>query len=207
MERIVLLGCGGHAKSIIDSIESSSEYEIAGFVDKSVDNDYSYKGYKVIGCDDDLISLYNNGIKNAFVCVGFMGKGNIRNALYSSIKEIGFHIPAIIDKSTAIATDAVIGEGTFIGKNAVVNSNAVIGKMSIINTAAVVDHDCAVGDFTHISVGTVLCGAVSVGQSCFIGANSTVIQEIIIGNDVIIGAGSTVIGNVSENTTRVGIVK
>ncbi len=32
MEKIVILGNGGHAKSLIDAIERQRQYEIAGYV-------------------------------------------------------------------------------------------------------------------------------------------------------------------------------
>lgn len=31
MEKIILIGAGGHAKSVVDSIEQAAEYEIVGF--------------------------------------------------------------------------------------------------------------------------------------------------------------------------------
>ena len=67
MEKIVLIGCGGHAKSVVDSIVSQGAYEIVGFVAERIDDSFEYRGYKIIGNDADLASLYDNGIKNAFV--------------------------------------------------------------------------------------------------------------------------------------------
>ena len=207
MEKIILLGCGGHAKSIVDAIESQGIYEILGFIGTQEDKDFLYHNYKVIGSDRELNSFFNSGVANAFVCVGFMGEGEIRNRLFKQLKDIGYKLPLIADKTAVIASDAQIGEGTFIGKNAVINSDAKIGSMVIINTSAIVEHDCVVGDFSHISVGTVLCGNVCIGSSCMIGANATVIQGKKIGNKVIIGAASTVLTDLTDNQKAVGIVK
>lgn len=207
MKKIILLGCGGHAKSIVDVIESKGIYKIVGFIGKDEDKSFIYRDYKVIGSDQDLDFIYGSGVANAFVSIGFMGEGKIRNNLYEQIKHIGFNIPSIIDDTAVISADAIIGEGTFVGKNAVVNSDSVVGKMSIINTAAIVEHDCNVGDFSHISVSTVLCGNVCVGSNSFIGANSTIIQGKKLGNNVIVGAGSTVLTDLSDNKRVFGIVK
>ena len=207
MSKIVLLGCGGHAKSVIDAIEGQNKYQIAGFVTNDGLGDPNYRGYKIIGDDDSLPKIFDSGIKNAFICVGFMGKSKARNILYQKLTEIGFELPVIADKTAIIASDAIIGDGSFIGKRAVINSNAKIGKMTIINTGAIVEHDCTVGDFSHISVGTVLCGSVSVNMSCFIGASSVVIQGKTIDSDVIVGAGSTVIRDICPGETVKGLVK
>lgn len=207
MSKIILLGCGGHAKSVIDAIESQNKYQIAGLVTNDEYDGLDYRGYKIIGNDDSLLKIFHSGVQNAFVCVGYMGKGRIRNLLYDKLTQIGFNLPVIADKTAIIADDAVIGEGTFIGKRTVINSDAKIGKMAIINTGAIVEHDCSVGDFSHVSVGTVLCGSVSVKENCLIGASSVVIQEKNIGSGAIVGAGSVVIRDVGIGETVKGLVK
>ena len=180
MTKIVLLGCGGHAKSIVDSIESMGGFQIVGFTDSTCNAQFSYRGYEIIGTDDYLSELFASGVNAAFICIGYLGKGTIREILYNQLKEIGFSLPIIVDPSAVIAKDAQIGEGTFIGKRAVVNADAKIGKMTIINTGAIVEHDCNIGDFSHVAVGTVLCGGVEIGVHSMIGANATVIQNVVL---------------------------
>lgn len=197
MKKIVLLGTGGHAKSVVDTIIAEGKYEIAGFIDKE-NKEFDYLGYKIIGCDEDLPSIYNAGIHYACICIGFLGKGSIRQGLYTRLKKIGFEFPDIVDPTAALAKNVRIEEGVFIGKGAVVNSNAEIGRMAIVNTAAVIEHDCLIGDFTHVAVGSVICGAVKVGKGVFVGANTTVIQGIHIGAGAIIGAGSIIVKDVEE---------
>lgn len=199
MEKIVLLGCGGHAKSIIDSLEETGQYEIIGFLDTEQKSHLVYRSYKVIGTDDALIELYRAGVKNAFITVGYMGKSIVRDTLYDKISNLGFMVPTIIDNSAVIGKDAKIGRGTFVGKRAVVNANAIIGDMCIINTGAIIEHDCHIEEFTHISVGAVTCGNVRVGTHSLIGANATIIQGLTVGNHVIVGAGSIVSQNIESN--------
>ena len=199
MEKIILLGIGGHAHSVVDSIEGEGKYSVYGFLDMKDREGERYREHKVVGTDDLLESYFNKGIKNAFVTVGYLGKGDIRNRLYLQLKKIGFNIPTIVDRTAVIAADVTLGEGTFVGKGAVVNSVTEIGKMCIINTSAIIEHDCKIGDFSHISVGSALCGSVQVGKESFIGANATIIQGKTIGNKCIIGAGTTIRKDVEDN--------
>lgn len=192
MEKIILLGFGGHAKSVIDCIERQGHYNIVGFLDKKERGNICYRGYEVIGEDDDLDKLYGQGIRNAFVTVGFLGQSFVRDCLYEKLKQIGFHLPNVIDPSAVVAGDAVMGEGNFIGKLAILNADTKIGNMCIINSGAKIEHECQIGDFSHISVGTILCGQVTVGQRAFVGAGSTLIQGITVGDDSIIAAGVTI---------------
>ena len=188
MEDIVLVGFGGHAKSVADCIEREGKYNIIGYTDlKKADSQYSY-----MGTDDELQAIFDSGIKNAAIGIGYMGKGEIRRQLYSKLKDIGFNLPVIADPSAIISTTAVIGEGAFVGKGAIVNAGASIGKIVIINTKALVEHECVVGDYSHVAVGAVLCGQVKVGEAAFIGANATVIQCREVKGNAIIPAGATI---------------
>lgn len=205
MEYIVLVGFGGHAKSVIDAIERGRQYRIAGFTEMKTCSEYH--GYVCLGTDERLDEIFRGGVQNAFVCIGYMGTGHIRDSLYSRLKNIGFSVPVISDPSAVISKSAVIGEGTFVGKNAVINADACIGKMTIINTASVVEHEVSVGDFSHIAVGAVLCGRVQVGHHCLVGANATVIQGIKIGGGSVVGAGSVVLRDINDNEKVYGVVK
>ncbi len=190
MKELVLVGFGGHGKSVADCIERQGKYQIVGYTDlKPLDG----CKYNYLGTDEALDTLYHKGIRNAVVCIGYLGKGNVREILYEKLKSIGYTLPIIIDPSALISETAEIGEGTFVGKMAVINAEANVGKMAIINTKALVEHECIVGDFTHIAVGATLCGAVTVGESCLVGASATVLQTLTVGDHTVIGAGSLIV--------------
>lgn len=204
MENIVLVGFGGHARSVADSIENGGKFHIVGYTD--LQESFPNNGYKYLGTDDKLQEIYDSGTHNAVITLGQIGKADSRRRLYTLLKQIGYELPAIIDPSAILASNVSIGEGTFIGKNVIINSNSLIGKMCIINTGVLCEHDNTIGDFCHIAVRTVCCGTVKIGNNCFIGANSTIIQEINIGEDVIIGAASTILHNVNNSEKKYGIV-
>ena len=207
MEDIILLGIGGHAHSVVDSIEQAGQYRIVGFLDVKEHQDKEYRGYRVIGTDDMLENYYRKGIKNAFITVGYLGEGSIREKLYKELKKIGYTIPNIIDKTAIVASDVRFGEGNYVGKRAVINASAEIGAMCIINTGAIVEHDCYVDDMTHIAVGAVLCGQVTIGDRTLIGAGAVVRQGIHIGSHVIIGAGMTITKDINNNIKKYGRIE
>lgn len=202
MDDIVLLGYGGHAKSVADSIVQGKKYRIVGYTDVSPRVcDYLY-----LGTDSSLEALFNRGVRMAAIGIGFMGESSARDSLIKFALSIGFDFPCIIDPSATIASDAIIGAGTFVGKKAVINAKSVVGCFSIINTAAVVEHDGVVGDYSHVAVNAVLCGGVVIGSHSLIGAGTVVLQEKTIGDNCIVGANSTVLSDVSDNQKVYGIV-
>lgn len=223
MKKIVTIGGGGHALSVIDSVISVGEYIIAGYTDP-VDRE---NGYKYLGMDDSLDSLFEQGIQNAVVGLGYLGNCDTRDRVYEILKTIGFNLPSIVDgsatvsgysyaseKGTYVEGDEAeilsnrteIGEGTFIGKSSVVNAGATIGKMCIINTGTIIEHNCWVGDFTHIAVGATICGNVKVGDHTLVGAGTTVLQGVEIGMNCVIGAGATIRQGVAVGSgCRIGL--
>ncbi|MBQ8317747.1 MAG: acetyltransferase [Lachnospiraceae bacterium] len=203
-KKILILGSGGHAKVVADTIEQAGEYQIAGFVD-NINTGHVYLDYSVIGNDDQLKELFDSGITCAAMGIGYLGESNLRQRLYQVLKDIGFEMPAIIDRTAAVAKEVVLAEGAYVGKQAVVNSEASLGIMSIINSSAVVEHNCDIGDFSHVAVGATVCGGTYIGDATLIGAGAVVVQEKHIGNNVIVGAGSVVIDDVKDGQKVVGV--
>lgn len=205
--KIVLMGGGGHCKSVLDTLLQSNDYDDVVITDNNIPKGTKIFGCNVVGNDDILSELLKNGYEYAFVTIGSIKSTALRRMLFAKACELGFNIPNIIDKSAVVSEYAELGGGVFIGKNAVINAEAVIENCAIINTGAIVEHECRVGEFTHISVGAKLCGNVIIDSDCFVGAGSTVIQGIKIGSQAVIGAGSTVIRDIESSTVNVGLIK
>lgn len=200
---LLLIGGGGHCKSVLDSILSSNQYMNIGIVDNK-NCEEAILGVPVIGCDDNLPDLYLNNYKYAFITLGSVGEPSARIRIYTELQRIGFTIPNIIDLTANISKNVILEQGIFVGKNAVINVGTKIGNCSIINTSSTVEHDCIIGDFVHIAPGAVVCGGVNIGDMTHIGANSTIKQQVTIGENCIIGAGAVVIDDVPSYCTVVG---
>lgn len=192
MNDMVLVGFGGHAKSVADTIERTGQFNIVGYTD--VKEDIECGRYKYLGTDDALKNIYESGVRCAAVGVGYMGKGDTRDKLYKMLKDIGFELPVVVDPSAIVSETAVLGEGTFIGKGAIVNAEAKVGKMCIVNSKALVEHETVVGDYSHVAVGADLCGQVNLGDHVFVGAGAVVVQCADAGAGSFIKAGEVYCG-------------
>lgn len=202
-KKILLLGAGGHCKSIIDSLVMNQIYTDIGIVDKE-SRESNILGISRVGIDADLYDLYRQGWTDAFISVGSIGDTSLRRKLYVDILKIGFTIPSIVDRTAVIAADIKLPMGVYIGKRAVINAGTVLGACAIINTGSIIEHDCNIGDFAHISPGAVLCGQVSVGADTHIGAGSVVLQKLSIGDHTVIGIGSVVTKSIPDHVRAYG---
>ena len=205
MEKIVLVGAGGHCKVIIDIIKSASKYDIIGVTDKAYGDEKFVLDIPIIGDDSILEELYNSGVKNAFVCVGALQNIEVRDKIYNNLLAIGFNIPVLIHKEAIVSPYATIAKGTCIMPGAIINPGTFIEENCIINTGVVIEHDCNLQRNTHISPRACLAGGVGVGSNTHIGMGSSIIQLVHIGNNVIIGAGAVVVENIADNVVAVGV--
>ena len=204
MERIVLIGGGGHCKSMIDVICRQGAYEIAAITDQRDRIGQILCGFQVNYTDDDLESLYAAGIRMAAVSVGGIGDFSLRARLYKRAAEIGFQFPMICDPSAVVSVHTRIGDGVFIGKLCVVNAGTDIQSMAIINTGAIVEHDCRIGAFAFLSPAVTLSGGVTVGEHMHIGTGASIIQQVSIGAYSMIGAGSIVVKSMGDHVKAYG---
>ncbi len=178
-KEILLIGGGGHCKSVIDVIESEDKYTIAGIIDKKELLGQEVLGYKIIGCDDDLEKLFLK-YKYAIITVGQIKSNELRVKLFNQVKNIGYILPIIKSPLAYISKHSTIKEGTIIMHQALVNANTHIGKNCIINTKALIEHDCTIEDSCHISTSAVINGGVVVKQNTFVGSNATTKEYIEI---------------------------
>lgn len=202
MKDIVIIGGGGHAKSVADTIERTGEYRILGYTDPE---DKKWHDYPYLG-NDQVLETLKDKVRYLAFGLGYLGENTLRDRLYQYVKGLDYELPPIIDPSAIISTKAVVEEGTFIGKGVVVNIDARIGRMSIINTRTVVEHDNLIGPFSHLAVNVIMCGNVRTGSHVFIGANTTVIQGVSIGDRTIIGANSLVLHDMTKDEKSFGII-
>ncbi len=198
MDKILLIGAGGHARSCIDVIETVGQFEIVGLIEKDEEINGDNLGYPVIGTDNDLQNLRQQ-YKNAIVTVGQIKATTIRKTLYQLLKELGFTLPVVISSNAYVSKHAQIGEGTIIMHGAIVNANVKVGNNCIINTRSLIEHNAIIGNNCHISTGAIVNGEVNVGDETFIGSGVITKQCISIGNSCIIGAGVVLKSNVNSN--------
>lgn len=204
MKDIILIGGGGHCKSVIDTIRELHEYNMAGILDLKEKLGTSIDGVEIIGVDAELEYYNKQGIEYAFITLGSIGDTKLRYSIYQKALALGYKFPIIIDNTAIVSKNTRIGQGTFIGKGAIINTGTSIGMNCIINSGVIIDHDCNIGDFCHIAPGSTLSGGIIIGDSTHIGTNSTVIQNIRVGNNSIIGAGSVVVKDIGSCTKAYG---
>lgn len=203
LQKVILIGGGGHCKSVIDIIESGNTYEIEGILDVAENVGKQILGYTISGTDHDIETLAASGC-SFIITVGQIRSSALREKIYTRLQACKASIATIIAPTAAVSKHAEIGAGTVILHHATVNAGAVIGQNNIINTGSNIEHDVYTGNHCHIATHAVLNGDCRIGTGVFIGSNAVLAQGILVCDKAIVGAGTVVYKDIAEQGTYVG---
>ncbi|MBP5422304.1 MAG: acetyltransferase [Paludibacteraceae bacterium] len=194
MKPLILIGGGGHCKSVIDVAESAG-YRIAGILDRPEEFGKKILNYEVIGNDDDISKYVRSA--EFIISVGYIRNPDLRIKLYDLVKQQGGQFATLIASTAYVSRYASLDEGTVVMHHAFVNAEATVGKNVILNTFSNIEHGSIVGDQCHISTGVMVNGDCKVGDNCFIGSGTVLYNGVSITDGVVVSAGSVVRRSIS----------
>lgn len=202
MNGLLIVGAGGHGKTVAEAAASTGRWSRIGFVDQTEElQGREVSGFKVVGKLSDVA-----GLKADYPdLVVAIGDNETRLDLLTRYETLGFRLPVIMHKSAHASPTATIGEGTVLLAHSHAGTDARIGKGCILNTGSSADHDNVLEDGVHLSPGARLGGRVKVGRCSWIGIGASVIHGVEIGQYVIVGAGAAVIRPLPDRVTAAGV--
>lgn len=202
LPRIVVLGAGGHAKVIVETLRAGGR-TVLGCLDPRADAP-SVTGAPVLGGDEWLASPAARGVEIA-VGLGANPDTAGRRRLHNLAVSRGAEPCRVVAPSAWISPTALLGPGAQVLTGAVVHADARIGAGAVVNTRAVVEHDASVGDHAFVSPGAILCGAASIGDSAFVGAGAIVLPGVRIGRRAVVPAGAVVRRDLPDDSILAGV--
>jgi sugar O-acyltransferase (sialic acid O-acetyltransferase NeuD family) len=197
-KEIIIIGAGGQARSITESVLSNGFY-IKYYVDK-------YKvGENLFGYQIKKKLLINNNHKvNILIAIADNYKREkIYNNIIEKYKNIIF--PNIIDATAKISKFSKIGKGNMIMVNSLIGANTKVSNFCIINNNVSIDHDCKINKFSSLAPSVIMGGNVKVGLRSAVGIGTVIKNNINIENDSLIGASSYVNKDIKKLTISYGI--
>lgn len=202
MEKVIIIGAGGHAAEIVDYIDSINKslnfnkYKIVGLIDDNEDNykHYEFK-YEFLG------KIKEHNIKESHLYV--MGIANLafRKKIIEKFKLTGAKFTSLIHPTAIISSTAIIGVGVVISHNVSIGPKVVIGDFNMLNSRCTIGHDSVLGDYNFISPQVAIGGNTKIGDENLLGTNSCTIPGMKIGNNNKIVAGMVVDKPVKDNET------
>ncbi len=179
MEKIILVGGGGHCKSVIDVIRSSNQFEILGVLDHNLPKESLVLDVSVLGDDSAILSLKNECL-NVHITIGQIKSSVNRHRIVDFLMQQNLKFPNVISSSAMVSSYSKLGQGITVMHQAIVQADASIGDFTIINNKALIEHDVRIGNFCHISTGALINGNVTIGNDVFIGSGAVIVQGFTI---------------------------
>ncbi|MFD0673676.1 acetyltransferase [Cohnella sp. GCM10027633] len=203
-DKCIVFGGGGHAKVLIDVLESQ-KIELIGYTALQPSSDELFKNLKFWNENELAVSDLEKMTVRLVNGIGAIGDPSLRKKIFERWTADGYTFVSLIHPGSIVSKHVEIEDGVQIMAGAVVQPGCRIGANSIVNTRASIDHDCVIGRHVHLSPGAVLCGSVIVEDEAHIGAGATIKQNVHIGKGSIVGAGAVVIKDVPSGKTVVGV--
>lgn len=168
MARLLIVGAGGHGRSVAEAVLLAEQCELAGFVDDAFPSLPQVWGLPVLGPITGLADCRSH----ADMAIVAMGNNRLREALQGQLVAAGFGLMTVVHPHAMVSPRAVVGAGCAIMAGAVVGTEACLGESVIVNCGAVVDHHARVQDFAHLGVNACMAGGSVLGRGAWMQAGA-----------------------------------
>jgi len=168
MKRLLIVGAGGHGRSVAEAALASGEFVLAGFVDDAYPELNKVWEIPVLGTVADLVNLR----AAADFAIVAIGNNVLRQRVTADLCAFGYLLSSVVHPRAIVSPTAVIGKGSAIMAGAIVGTETCLGEGVIVNCAAVVDHHCRIGNFGHVGVNAAMAGGAFLGDQAWMQAGS-----------------------------------
>ena len=184
---LLVLGAGGHGKSVAEAALLSGEWERVVFLDDAWPAVSAALGFDVVGKVAD-IARHSGNCQGAIAAVG---NNAVRKQWVALIEQAGVDLVSVVHPKAWVSPSAMLGQGTAVMAGGVVGTVSVVGKAAIVNSNATVDHDVVMEDYSHIGVGVHLAGGVKLGAEAWLQAGSCCGYNVVVEAGFVGGPGTT----------------
>ena len=191
MNRLLIVGAGGHGRSVAEMVLLAGQHELAGFVDDTFPGLTQVWGLPVLGTTA-ILADYRIHANSAIVA---LGNNRLREELHERLRAAGFRLITAIHPTAIVSPKAVIGPGSTIMAGAIVGTEARLGEGVIVNSGAVVDHHCQVEDFGHLGVNACMAGGAVLGRGAWMQAGAALGYGVKIASRTVLAPGEAIASN------------
>ncbi|MFJ1253090.1 acetyltransferase [Cupriavidus sp. CuC1] len=188
MKRLLIVGGGGHGRSVAEALLAADQYRLAGFVDDAFPVVPHIWEWPVLGATPDLAKCRDH----AEVAIVAIGNNRVRENLHRALRAAGFDLATVVHPKAIVSARAVIGAGVAVMAGAIVGTEARLGEGVIVNCGAVVDHHCRVDDFGHLGANAGMAGGSVLGRGAWMQAGSVLGYGVEVAAEAVLQPGQAV---------------
>jgi sugar O-acyltransferase (sialic acid O-acetyltransferase NeuD family) len=185
---MVIVGAGGHGRSVLELVRLLGTHEVPGFLDDLHPPGTDVMGVPVWGPTTAMASLSDRGVNALHVAIG---NNAARAALHARARDAGLQAVTLIHPRACVSPSASLGAGCAVMALAVVGTEARLGDGVIVNVGAAVDHHARVGHHGHLGANATMAGGTSIGTRAWLQAGSAIGYHVHLPDDTIVPPGES----------------
>lgn len=165
-QRWLILGAGGHGRSVCDAIAASGDH-VVGFLDDALLPGTLVSGTPVLGVLSfawDLNQLFDASVEAPpDQVVVAIGNPALRQTWQEVLEQVAAPLGVVLHPRAIVSATAQLRPGSVVLAGAVVNANASLHQGVLVNSGAVVDHDAICGAYSQLGVNAAMAGGSRLG--------------------------------------------
>lgn len=199
--KVILIGGGFGSFQAMDLLLQQSKYEVIGYFSDEVENLVDQIDIPHLGkCSEDGIQVAIRKYANPSFVISVGVSPSFRLKMYTLLKKLGADLPSLIDQSTVISRNTVIGDGNLIFANSFVGVDTRIGDANFISSNAVIEHHNIIGNANCFGPSLSTSGVVTIGNGCRFGAGVVIEPNINVGDSAVVASHATITNDVLAGT-------
>lgn len=192
--RLLVVGAGGHGRSIAEAAELSGQFDVVGFLDDALPSGATVVGTSVLGPVERMVDLH----ETCALAIVAIGNNTARERLIQQLLQARYELASVIHPRACVSPSALVGAGAAVMAGAVVGTEARMGMGVIVNCGAVVDHHAVVEDFGHLGVNACMAGGTVLGRGAWMQAGSVLGYGVHVPPAAVLAPGQAFIAGASS---------
>lgn len=168
--RLLVVGAGGHGRSVAEAAVLSDQFEVVGFLDDGLLVGTTVFNAVVLGSIASM-SQHFAATDQAIVA---LGNNALREKIFQQLTEASFKFATVVHPRAIVSPSASLGAGSVVMAGAIVGTEASLGVGTIVNCGAVVDHQAKVEDYGHLGVNASMAGGTVLGRNAWMQAGTAI---------------------------------
>lgn len=204
-ERLIILGTGGNAYDVLDTIDAVNRatpaWDVVGFLDDSAQPGSEYLGRPVLGTLADAASHVGCRFVSA------IWNDRVFRTLHEVLARTRLaadRFATLVHPGAAVSPRARLGHDVVVQHGATLAGNVDVADHVWVGPGCIVGHGATLRGCSILAPGALLGGSVEVERNCYVGSGALVRPAVRLGAGSLVGMGAVVLADVTAGETVVG---